>query len=367
MERKLHSNVSIDDVSVQKLVIALFRAKDFLGKRIKILFVAAILGSVLGFVYASFIPKKFTAKTTFVVQEGKPSSGGGLASLAGQFGFDLGGSGNGLFSEDNILIFLKSESLIRETFLTKVDSLSNNSLADLFVANSPFKSKWEKKGFGSVDFSKFNSIQLPRVEDSLLQVLVKDFNARNLVIGKVDKKSSFVEIKVISNSEKFSYLFVRRLIKLASEKYIELKTKVKVANILKLQRRADSLSAVLNNKTYSAASSQQQLLDANPALRQMPVVTEISARDKTLVASIFAEVVKNLELSKTILSQETPVVQIVDQSTLPLPIESISKISYSLFSGIALFIISVLVLVFGRLFKSFKSLNVAIKNEKHVQ
>jgi hypothetical protein len=123
----------------------------------------------------------------------------------------------------------------------------------------------------------------------------------------------------------------------------------------------------LNNKTYSAASSQQQLLDANPALRQMPVVTEISARDKTLVASIFAEVVKNLELSKTILSQETPVVQIVDQSTLPLPIESISKISYSLFSGIALFIISVLVLVFGRLFKSFKSLNVAIKNEKHVQ
>ncbi len=38
-----------------------------------------------------------------------------------------------------------------------------------------------------------------------------------------------------------------------------------------------------------------------------------------MAATIFAEVVKNLEMSKTILNQETPVIQMVDQSSLPLP------------------------------------------------
>jgi hypothetical protein len=74
----------------------------------------------------------------------------------------------------------------------------------------------------------------------------------------------------------------------------------------------------LNNRTYTAASSQQQLVDINPALRTVPIAAEISTREKTIVATLYAEVVKNLELSKTLLNQETPVIEVVDQSHLPL-------------------------------------------------
>ncbi len=100
-----------------------------------------------------------------------------------------------------------------------------------------------------------------------------------------------------------------------------------------LKLRADSLAALLNNKTFVAATKQQALVDANPALRSAPIASEISVRDKAMIATIFAEVVKNLELSKTLLSQETPVIQLVDQSMLPLKREKVSKLKYLLTGG----------------------------------
>jgi hypothetical protein len=134
--------------------------------------------------------------------------------------------------------------------------------------------------------------------------------------------------------ELFSKLLAERLVKVATDRYIESKTKTKALNIAKLQYKADSLANLLNNKTYAAAVSQQSLVDANPALRTVPIASEISSREKTMAATIFAEVVKNLEMSKTILNQETPVIQMVDQSTLPLPKEKVSKLKSLIMGGV---------------------------------
>ncbi|MGC8025682.1 hypothetical protein ACP3WI_25235, partial [Salmonella enterica] len=48
--------------------------------------------------------------------------------------------------------------------------------------------------------------------------------------------------------------------------------------------------------------------------------------DKTMLSTVYAEVVKNLELAKFTLSQETPVIQIVDNSLFPLIRNKVSKI-----------------------------------------
>ena len=119
-----------------------------------------------------------------------------------------------------------------------------------------------------------------------------------------------------------------------------------------LQRKADSLAAVLNNKTYSAAASQQSLVDANPALKTNIIGSEISTRDKTMAATIFAEVVKNLELSKTLLNQETPVIQVVDQSTFPLEKEKVSKLKSLILGGILAGFLTILYLLGTNWFKS---------------
>ena len=92
----------------------------------------------------------------------------------------------------------------------------------------------------------------------------------------------------------------------------------RIANVKNLQERADSLERVIGYKTNSYASRTQSLVDINPAMRTAGVDAEITNREKAVVSAIYTEVVKNLELAKSILNQETPAIEIVDQSFYPL-------------------------------------------------
>jgi hypothetical protein len=118
--------------------------------------------------------------------------------------------------------------------------------------------------------------------------------------------------------EKLSQLFCTRLIKNATEFYVESKTKKLRTNVQLLQRRADSLGYLLNRKTYAASASSKMLLDANPAFPTTEVSSELQGRDKMMLSTAYSEVFKSLEASKTMLMQETPTIEIVDVSEYPL-------------------------------------------------
>ena len=343
-----------DEISLKELIEKLqFLWKYLLTQWIKIV-VVGLIGGAFGFVNAYMQPVKYIAKITFVVEDAKGGGGSGLASLAGQFGFDVvGGGGGSIFSGDNILLFLKSKSLVRETLLTPFDEKEKITLADRYADVMKLKESWLKdEKMGNIDFSIFKSNNLPRKEDSILQSIESGLIKSSLTITRLDKKASFIEAKFSSLDERFSKLFLDRLVKVATDRYVESKTKTKIANVDMLQRKADSLAAVLNNKTYSAAASQQNLVDANPALKTNVISSEISIRDKTMAATIFAEVVKNLELSKTLLNQETPVIQVVDQSTFPLQIEKVSKLKSLIFGGILTGFVTILYLLATKWLKS---------------
>jgi hypothetical protein len=351
MEETIHTISG--EISIKELVQKLHSLWRFLLSKWMMISLFGFIGAVIGLGYAFLKPIKYTSKLSFVIEDGK-SGGGGLASLAGQFGFDLGGvGGGGIFSGDNILLFLKSEGLVRETLLTFYDEDGKITLADRYAEADKLKEGWQKKPkIGFVDFSPFVNKVMPRKEDSLIQTLVASIIETDLSVAKPDKKASFIEVKVITKDELLSKLFTERLVKIATDRYLETKTKTKVLNIAKLQYKADSLAFLLNNKTYAAAASQQSLVDANPALRTAPIASEISSREKTMAATIFAEVVKNLEMSKTILNQETPVIQIVDQSTLPLPKEKVSKLKSLIMGGLLGFFFVILFLLGNRWFRS---------------
>jgi hypothetical protein len=207
------------------------------------------------------------------------------------------------------------------------------TLADKFAEFEEYQEAWKKnEKIGAINFYSFTADNLPRKEDSLLQVIVASV-AQSLTVNRVEKKASFVEVKVLSKDERWSKTFVERLVSTATQRYITSKIKVKAENVALLQKRADSLGALLNSTTYNAAASQQTLVDANPALRTAPVSAEITTRQKMMLATIFGEVVKNLELAKFSLSQETPVIQIIDRSYFPLKREKPSKLLYLLAGG----------------------------------
>ena len=352
------NQVADDEISLKELIEKIQQLWKYLLTKWVIIVLAGIIGGLIGFFYAYKQPVKYIAKMTFVVEDAK-SSGGGLASLAGQFGFDVGGGGGGsIFSGDNILLFLKSESLVRETLLTKIDEQSTTTLADRYAEVNKLKESWSKnEKIGDVQFSKFTIENLPRKEDSLLQSMESGIITSELSIARPDKKASFIEAKTTTLDELFSKIFLDRLVKVATDRYVESKIKTKAANVAMLQRKADSLTAVLNNKTFSAAASQQALVDANPALKTNAISSEISTRDKSMAATIFAEVVKNLELSKTLLNQETPVIQVVDQSTFPLEKEKTSKLKSLILGGFLAGFLTILYLIASNWLKSQLTVN----------
>lgn len=312
------STKALNQISVKELLDNISAAFKFLISKWKQFFWIGIVGGILGLAYSLLTPVKYVSKLTFVVEESR-SGGGGLAAIAGQFGLDIGGmGGGGVFSGDNILLFLKSESLFRETLLTNYDDQGTLSLADKYAEAKNWKKSWNKK-FGEINFAKYKDGKLPRHVDSLMQKITMTILLNGeLSVSKPDKKASFVDVRAIMLDEKLSYLFSKRLVSIATDKFVQSKIRVKAANVQMLQERADSLGRMLNIKTFAAASSQQSLIDANPAIRTAPISAEISTREKTMVGTIFVEVVKNLEISKTILNQETPVIQMVDMSSLPL-------------------------------------------------
>ena len=92
----------------------------------------------------------------------------------------------------------------------------------------------------------------------------------------------------------------------------------------RLQSQADSLENMLNKKTYSAAVAQD--INANPARQVASVGVELVLRDKMVLQTMYAEVIKNLELSKLAMAQETPVIQIIDTPILPLDRKKFGKL-----------------------------------------
>jgi len=341
-----------DEISLKELFKKLVQSYKYLLSRWVIILIAVFFGGMIGFYNAYKKPILYIAKMTFVVEDAKGM--GGIASLAGQFGFDVGGGGGGsVFSGDNILLFLKSKSLVRETLLTRLDEKNESTLADRYAEVNKLKEGWSKnEKIGNIQFSKFTVDNLPRKEDSLLQGIEAGIINNELAISRSDKKASFIEAKTKMLDEVFSKIFLDRLVKVAIDRYVQSKTKTKAFNVAILERRADSLTAVLNNKTYSAAASQQSLVDVNPALKTSAINSEITTRDKTMAATIFAEVIKNLELSKTLLNQETPIIQIVDQSTFPLEKEKTSKLKSLILGGFLAGFFTILYLIVSKLIKS---------------
>ncbi len=311
-----------EQVSLKETVLKMKSLISYLKSNLLIILIFGVVGGLIGFLYAFIKPLTYTAKLSFVVEEGKSGSSG-LASLAGQFGFDLAGlsgSSSGLLSGENLLLFLKSTSLSKETLLSPYDSSKNYSLADKYADEYGLRKKWASdKSVGKEIFFPVSITQpYTRIQDSLIQVIVNRILKKELLVERPEKKATFIAVSTTMQDELLSKYYCERLVIKAIERYVQSKIKRQQINVNKLQSRADSIGNVVNSKTYKNATDQEKILDINPASRTATVNAETSTRDKMMLVTIYGEVVKNLEIAKVQLSQETPTIQMVDNVDLPL-------------------------------------------------
>lgn len=312
------SRIATAELSFESLVFKLREAIIYLKSRWIIILCVSILGGVLGFSYAFLRHPIYTATTTFVLEEA--DGGGGLgqyAGLASMVGVDLGGSG-GLFQGDNILELYKSQTMIRETLLTEVkDKSYKGLLIDRYLDFNRFRKDWES--MPALNAIQFKNVQFTRLHDSVINVIVNDINKNYLMVSKPDKKLNIVKVDVKAKDEFFAKAFNEEIVNSVNDFYIKTRTKKSAKNINILQRKADSVTLVMNKSIDRVA----YISDATPnlnltrqATRNAPV--QRSQFTAEMNRAILAELVKNLEASKINLLRDTPLIQIIDVPILPL-------------------------------------------------
>jgi hypothetical protein len=344
VSNKNSDSLSEDGYSLKVIFQRVYGVYQIILKNIFGIFLFSLLGGGIGFLYAWKTPINFIATTSFIVEEKSGGNSlGSLASLAGQFGVEVGASsGGGLMSGDNILLFLKSNSLAREVLLYQFDISSQKSIADEYAEIYSLKQKWEKSGLGKIRFPVFKpNSKYSRIQDSLVMKIVEDIQKNQFSVSRVDKKAGFIEVKTTMRSELLAKSYCELVVKKAVERYVSIKIQNQKNTVEKLQSRVDSVAGLLNKKTISSAElvTSASTLDINPLYKSNSLVaTENTIRDKTMLSTIFAAATQNLELAKFSLSQETPVIQIVDAPLLPLKMQKKSKliggIAFSMVFGI---------------------------------
>ncbi len=342
-----------DEISFKELVLKLHDWWKYLLSKWLIIVIIGLTGAGLGLVFSLFSKERYVGELTFVLEDSKPAGLAAYSGLASQFGLDLGGgTGSGLFEGDNIMEFLRSRFIIEKALLTPImDKGKKMTLITWYINTSHWKEKLDKDpGLKAITYPVGQDRKtFTLMQDSLLNKIHKYLLEKELEITKPDKKLSFIKVTTTAENELFSKIFTERLVNEAAEFYTYTKTKRSKVSVDKLQAMADSLQDQLNRKTYTLAAAQD--VNLNPVRQVSSVKGELIARDKIVLQTMYAEVIKNLELSKLTMAQETPVVQVVDSPILPLEKKRFGKLKGLVLGGLLGGFLIVFILVFRRLYR----------------
>lgn len=336
-------DIQNDEISLKELVQKAGAWFAYFKSQWKIIFLAGLIGGLLGLGYAFLKRPIYTAKLSFALEEKGNISSSGLATVAAQFGLSgIGGSDGGVFSGGNMIELLKSRFLIEKTLLSTV-SINGKSdlLINRYIRFNKLDKAWAKKinlvglKFNSADRSTF-SLQ----QDSVLGIISNRLKKKNIVIAQQDKKLSIINVVFASTDEVFAKVFSEKLIETVRDFYIETKTKKSRSNVMLLQNRADSVQRELNAALYGRA----QFGDQNMGLiRQQAAVPKLKQEMRVqMLGTLYGELVKNLEFAKLTLMREEPLVQIIDQPILPLPKARLGKLKGTLLGGMLFGFLSLL-------------------------
>lgn len=346
-----------EDVSLKVLVLQAKGLWKYLISKWLIILIAGLLGGAWGLAYALLTKPIYTAELSFALQDEK--SGGGLSGalgLASQFGFDLGGTAAGdEFSGDNLLELMKSRLMIQNTLLTPiVVNGKRQTLAEWYITFNKLREGWKgRPGLENLHFlPDADPLKFTLKQDSILGVFQKGLIKNSLSVDKLDKKLSIVYIKVRSTNELFAKYFVEILEKEVSVFYKKTKTEKSLKNVNILTHQRDSVRRALNAAISGVAVSTDSNPNPNPTLSTLRVPSTRMQVDIKANTAILEELVKNLEISKMSLLQQTPLIEVIDRPILPLEKERVSKLKAIVVGGLLAGFLAVIMLLAIRQYKS---------------
>ena len=320
-----------DEISLKELIEKAKEGWRYLLSKWIIILIFGLGGAAVGLIASLLTPPKYTAHLSFALVE-KSAGGGGLADLASSFGMGglLGSGSSGAFSGDNLLEIMQSPHTIEQTLLTPVVYQGKKqNLVEVYIQFNDLRKDWLK----NLNNKELQTISYPigqkretftRTQDSVLNgIYDKIIKSNALTIARKDKKLSFVNVNFTSKDEVFSKLFEEKLMEETYRFYKETKTAQSRANVNMMQAKADSIRRLYESSLYRSAGYSQ--VNINQALAFAAVPKLKQDNNAQLYATVYTEVLKNLETLKLDLARETPIVQIIDTPRFPLEKERLGK------------------------------------------
>jgi hypothetical protein len=320
------------EISFKEFVGKLKRLIRYLLSKWLLIGIAGIIGGVIGLVYAWNYKPKYTASLSFILSSNTDANSG-LAGLASQFGFNMNTASNNTFSSDNITSLMTSTTIVQWA-LQRTVAEKKETLINLLCKDLKLDQGWNKyeRTKGAFPFPSQSS-QLSYVQDSLMRSVCESVKENFLDVSRPEKMQSIFVVTTISKDELFSQYLTKYLVDVTAKFYIDTKTKTAKDNLNMLQHEADSLRVLLSGSISSTARIYDYTYNLNPAFQSQRAPAQEGQMKVEVLGTAYGEVVKNLELAKITLQQETPLYQIIDEPRLPLVAEKPGRLMSLIIGG----------------------------------
>lgn len=349
----MNNQISENEIGIKEIAIQIKDWFAYLLLKWKIIFFVGLIGAFGGLAYSYFSKPVYTASLSFAIEDQQQGSGlSGALGLASQFGFDVGGSGGGMFVGANLIELLKSRRMVEQTLLTPILIDGKTiSFAELYIQNQHWRDKW-------ITIESLKNIQFPynanranfsRVQDSILGAIYQNLSKSNLNVAQKDVKIDIITIELRSNEENFAKYFTEALANEVSDFYILTKSKKARINMDILEKQTDSVRRELNGAITGVALANDNTFGLNPALNVRRTPSARRQVDVQANTAILTELIKQTELAKVSVRKETPLIQIIDTPIFPLKKEKLGKLKGIVLGGFITVIIVIFVLVVRRL------------------
>jgi uncharacterized protein involved in exopolysaccharide biosynthesis len=289
---------------------------------------------------------QYKSELTFVVEDKQQSSPlSSMTGLASQFGLDMFSNSNSTFSQKNIMELLKSRGVISKALM---QTAYINNKQDLFIHHylTIYNLTEEWNNDNKLKNLNFND-RLTVTHDSITALIWDNIVENDLFVNIKNDETDIIYLSFYCKNELFAKLFSESLIYEMSRMYISYQTKQSSNTIEFLQNRADSVFLELQVSEQEFARIKdinQRIIKASGRLKELQLM-----RNVEVLNTMYLELVKNLEISKMTLLNQTPIIQVIDKPILPLENTKISIALVMMISFVLALLLSILYIVLRKL------------------
>lgn len=322
----------INKASFKDILLNIRATMHYLKSKWLWILLFAVLGGITGFLYSKFAKVYYTAECTFVLEEETGAKSGGLSAL----GLGLGSKGGDFFAtSDNIIWLYSTRLLLQKTLLTAIDTGGKKvMLIDWFIKESAEK-----------DFAKFAAIQnnkfiysptdsiLNRNQNAVITNCVSMIRSKYLKVELTPKTENVISVRFKSKDELFAQKFTEELVSNVNEYYIQTKTKKASDEVALLERKTAQYKEQMSSDIYDVASGFDEAPYANPNRLVLKAKPQRKQVDAKISGEIYGSLVQQLELSRTNLQKQMPLIQIIEEPILPLGVIAVNPL-FAIIGGI---------------------------------